>query len=286
MSAEALSRVWGFLKGIRWTVWHYYLRWPAPLWRLRGYANLRICGRTVRFHLSGTYQIAVAREFVEGRWETGVLRFVEKILEPGDVFLDIGASTGPYTIVAAQLVQPDGSVHAFEPDPVARRLLERNVAANGLKNVRVVPQGVSDRDGICWLEAPRLGIGLTRTTQERGGVEVPTVTLKTYLRDSGIGPTVVKIDVEGAEAGIFEAGFEELRQVRVILLEFHERLLRASAVDPNEFFRSLFGLGKRIYLLDGKTVTKAPPGAELGPEDSLLGNVHLALLDPTIAFTP
>ena len=66
---------------------------------------------------------------------------------PGDVFFDLGAYVGPFTLLAARLVGPEGRVVAFEPDPRARAVLERNLAANGVANVTVVPCAVGDRHG-------------------------------------------------------------------------------------------------------------------------------------------
>src|SRR6266446_6927840 len=52
----------------------------------------------------------------EGEW-----RFVASVLKPGMTVLDLGASNGFYSVLAAQKVKPGGRVVAFEPSPRERR---------------------------------------------------------------------------------------------------------------------------------------------------------------------
>ena len=70
-------------------------------------------------------------------------------LKAGDVFFDLGAYVGPYTLLASRLVGEGGRVVAFEPDPATRDLLDRNLAANGASNVTVVPSAVGRAAGAC-----------------------------------------------------------------------------------------------------------------------------------------
>src|SRR4029079_6403356 len=59
------------------------------------------------------------------------MTFIKRYLRPGDAFIDAGANVGIYTLFAAQLVGPSGSVIAFEPDPGAADRLRENVDRNG-----------------------------------------------------------------------------------------------------------------------------------------------------------
>src|SRR5262249_33831134 len=64
------------------------------------------------------------------------MSFARDLLGPRDWFVDVGASVGVYTLLAAARA-PLGGVIAFEPDPLAREELERNLRLNGLGNVVV-----------------------------------------------------------------------------------------------------------------------------------------------------
>jgi FkbM family methyltransferase len=69
-------------------------------------------------------------------------------LRPGDVFVDVGASIGWFTLLAAQAVGKSGKVYAFEPEPHSFGLLQKNIAANGFGDIVSAKQeAVSDKNG-------------------------------------------------------------------------------------------------------------------------------------------
>jgi FkbM family methyltransferase len=68
-------------------------------------------------------------------------------LRPGDVFVDVGANCGLFTVHAAHKVGPTGRVVAIEPLPIMLDRLRFNIAANGYRNVSVVPSAVGDEPG-------------------------------------------------------------------------------------------------------------------------------------------
>ena len=74
--------------------------------------------------------------------------------QPGDRCVDVGANVGVHTVRLARLVGPDGEVIAIEPDPDVVRRTQRNVALNGLANVRVISAAASDRAGEMRLYRP------------------------------------------------------------------------------------------------------------------------------------
>ena len=69
------------------------------------------------------------------------------ILQPGWVFLDVGANVGVYSVRAGRLVGGHGVVVAFEPFPQTAAQLLDNVRLNGLRNVRVRVLCAGDRTG-------------------------------------------------------------------------------------------------------------------------------------------
>jgi FkbM family methyltransferase len=73
--------------------------------------------------------------------------FLNHFLRPGDVFVDVGANIGLFTLIAACSVGPAGRVIAFEPTSVTYARLVDNVRLKGFSNVRCVNSALSDRSG-------------------------------------------------------------------------------------------------------------------------------------------
>jgi FkbM family methyltransferase len=212
-------------------------RWPWPLWRLRGWGSLPVGAHEFRFYeIAAPRHVWWAHQARRRAWEPAVVRELSRALRPGDVFLDLGAYVGPFTLLASRLVGPEGRVVAFEPDPVTRALLERNLAANGASNVIVAPYAVGDRDGRVSFVASGDSVGHVGS---EGDLEVEQVTLDGYCERQGLTPTVAKVDIEGGEAAAL-SGSEAIRHVRELVLEVHEPPLRGQGVDPASF---LDGLG-------------------------------------------
>jgi FkbM family methyltransferase len=139
---------------------------------------------------------------------------------PEGLFLDIGANTGLYALLAKAL-RPSVEVHAFEPSPDIVKLLKSNVALNsGCENVTVVEEAVSDELGVAKLFIPTPEHGLVETSaslssvfkQEHGEIqEVKTVTLDDYCRERGA-VTLMKVDVEGVEDRVLKGAKALLRR--------------------------------------------------------------------------
>jgi FkbM family methyltransferase len=69
---------------------------------------------------------------LDGLWETHVTEWLQRTLRPGQVFVDVGANVGYFTLLGGLLVGPGGRVVAVEAHPGLAELLRRNVIMNGL----------------------------------------------------------------------------------------------------------------------------------------------------------
>lgn len=125
-----------------------------------------------------------------------------QLLGPGDVFYDLGANVGFFTLLAARLVGPEGVVVAFEPDPRNAAALRSNIALNRLANVAVVQKGVSDTSGVRTLviaESTASHIADATTAEETTAIDV--VSLDDFVSEGAHRPpTAIKLDIEGEEA--------------------------------------------------------------------------------------
>lgn len=86
--------------------------------------------------------------FYRTPYEDGVTEAIASTLKPGDVFVDVGANIGYFTVLAARLVRPRGRVLAFEPHSGARETLEAMVQRNDVSaTVEIVPLALAEIAG-------------------------------------------------------------------------------------------------------------------------------------------
>jgi FkbM family methyltransferase len=177
---------------------------------------------------------AKGRYFARVPYEPGATGVVIDTMQPGSVFVDVGANTGYFSVLAALRMGDAGRVLAFEPNPAIRPHLERHLDANGVTSrVTIVDVALADRDHegrlylSCWEDNDGLSsLTPAADTLARGGLR-EDVTIPVLVRRFDTMPQaatldridLVKIDVEGAEAQVLRgmAGtFDRVRPTRII----------------------------------------------------------------------
>jgi FkbM family methyltransferase len=131
------------------------------------------------------------------------LSFARDLLGASDWFVDVGANVGVYTLLAAARAR-SGGVVAFEPDPLARDELERNVRLNGLRNVVVRGEAVGEAAREVWFTSDldsRNHVVVEPFTGARRRARM--VTLDSVCLPATV-PAIVKIDAEGHAGAVLE----------------------------------------------------------------------------------
>lgn len=154
-----------------------------------------------------------------GNWYCGLqeyqdMGFILHALRPQDLFLDIGANIGSYTVLASGAV--GATTIAVEPIPATAKVLEANVGINGLGGrVEVRRLGISDKVGVLRFTSALDACNHVAGTDETEGViEVQVTTVDSLCVDRA--PTVIKIDVEGHEMAVISGATRTLRDPRVL----------------------------------------------------------------------
>lgn len=155
--------------------------------------------------------------YVYGLWDLLGTRLVQRFLRPGMTVLDVGANIGYYSLIAALQVGSGGVVHSFEPHDEIRGWLARNVTRNGLQNIIIRSEAVTNQTGEVRFyrsaEASNQGISSTvegpalhGDRREASPVVVPAMCLDDVVNGLGCSVDLIKLDVEGAERVAFEGG--------------------------------------------------------------------------------
>lgn len=156
-------------------------------------------------------QTLLALLLESGDLERGTRLLIERFLEPGNTFVDVGANIGLHALAAARTMHGVGQIIAFEPFEPTMRLLRKSMFIGGFSTMLEAHQAaVSDHTG-----AQTLYLGKTSghhslyplganyphfSTPEANteAVETPIVTLDSVIASS-VRADLIKIDVEGAE---------------------------------------------------------------------------------------
>jgi FkbM family methyltransferase len=205
--------------------------------------------------------------------ETNVVQVFRTFLMPSSVVLDIGASFGLYTAIAANRVRRHGRLYAFEGNPEVFPSLTRTLLCNGIHgNPNVVGANLLVSDscgrGILHFGAEAFHLGTMSDVPlwggERRSVEVEMTTIDAFL-PSDIAVDLVKVDVEGHEPLVIrgmERTIARSPNIRLII-EFADDMLAQTMKAP-DFVRYIHSLGFCICrILPAGGLALVEPGEEI-----------------------
>jgi FkbM family methyltransferase len=148
--------------------------------------------------------------FYFGFWEPNNSALVSSILQPGDVFVDVGANIGYYTLLASGLVGAGGKVVSIEPSPDIFAQLSQNAVLNGASNTRLLNLAASDARGELLLYGGSKWNRGATSTVIHGPDQMPEARVAAAPLDEILLPdemrrvALIKIDIEGAELPVLQ----------------------------------------------------------------------------------
>lgn len=221
------------------------------------------------------YRLAGPEDMRAGTFEADELSLLAHHLESADVFVDIGANVGYFTLLARSMGK---HVVAIEPLVANLRLLYANLKANGwMEGVEVYPVGLSDKPGLRSLYGSRTDASLVpgwSGASEAFQQTIPVTTLDTILGDRFVDRRVViKMDVEGAEYDTLKGALKTLRVAPrpLWLVEITLSEHRQDGNNPHflETFELFWDLGYEATAVgpDGQAISRAEVAAYAGGGD-------------------
>jgi FkbM family methyltransferase len=156
-----------------------------------------------------------------GSWDPAISGVLRKALEPGMTFVDAGANIGYFSVLAAQLVGPEGRVFSVEPDPGNLRILRANLWRRGCANTTVLPIAA-------WPEATHLNLQSNpedgAVTQVGGDEQTGGMVPAAPLDDLIPGPVhYLKVDTELTDHVVVKSAERLIREnsSMLVTVEFH-----------------------------------------------------------------
>jgi len=155
-----------------------------------------------------------------GLHEFADMAFLLHFLRPGDLFVDVGANIGSFTVLASAVCGAE--TIAIEPDPVTIGWLQKNIAANNIgKAVTTVEAAVGREQGEVNFTVGLDTVNQVADARHQNTRKVRVVRLDDLL--SGRSPAFIKLDVEGYEAEVVGGATETLRNPSLLAIETESR---------------------------------------------------------------
>lgn len=158
-------------------------------------------------------------EYWMGTYEKEIAELFEKYAKKSQIIYDLGANIGFYTLMSSRSVGDKGAVYAFEPMPKNIDCLRRHIQINGITNVKIFENAVSDFSGKTLFTNSENNVANTicaySSMFQYGSIEIDVVKIDDLITDGSIKvPNLIKMDIEGAE-------YEALTGAEKLLKEYH-----------------------------------------------------------------
>lgn len=152
------------------------------------------------------------------------------------VIVDVGANIGD-SVIYFKWLYPNAKIIAYEPNPKAFALLQKNVEANKFYNVHIQQAAVGNSKGSIILEDSDSDVYNTGSVVHTNNKSSQHITVaQLCLKDEPLlqkEETIefLKLDIEGAEGKVFSTIETLLSKVHQVTLEYH----LTTTVDKNSF---------------------------------------------------
>jgi FkbM family methyltransferase len=180
---------------------------------------------------------------------------VEKLVNNGDNFFDIGANIGWYSINIGK-AKKNSKIYCFEPIPRTYKQLQNNIKLNLINNITTHNIGLSNKKGefifYYYIEGSGNASSINLTERENiKTIQCKVITLDEYTEENKIRVDFIKCDVEGAELLVFQGGFDTIqRDLPIIFSEILRKWSAKFDYDPNLIFNMFNEIGYQAFTVN------------------------------------
>lgn len=209
---------------------------------------------TMTTHESGDAVISKSIQS-DGIWEAYETQLLMGLLSQGDVFLDIGANIGYYSLIGADCVGDTGNVVSFEPEVNNFKILQKNIEHYSFKQVQTVNMGLANQVGSSQLYLSEDNFGDHQLFPEDDSRLRQEIKLTRADDFFGELPQVncIKMDVQGSEYEVV-TGMKHLIARSLpnlsIITEFWPHGLTRAGSSAHKLLDELLSLEIPLYIID------------------------------------
>jgi FkbM family methyltransferase len=243
--------------------------------RVLGYQHVKVRLRglgTVLLRLNDSDYWSFQQVFITGIYEISTtpqgqrLQSVyHRLLESGitPVIIDAGANVGAATLWFANAF-PEAAIFAIEPERNTFAVCRQNTASR--PNIRVIEGAIGARPG--WVEVGSAAVSWSATTSraEHGSIAIYTVPDIFEMAGPNRALFIVKVDIEGFEAELFEENTQWIADTFAIFVEPHDWIFPGKKTSYS-MQKSLFGIGFEL-LVQHENIMLVRPESDLPPRSN------------------
>jgi len=229
---------------------------------LKAANSLGIANRTYKKRLHDRfYMLLNPTEHIQqqifwyGYYEKELGYLLKKIVKPEDVFLDLGANIGYFSLLVANN-SPSVKVISFEPVAGLFQNMNDNISLNNIKNISTVNAAVGEisEENELFVSAPdNLGMSSFHQPENYSGKKekVKVVAIDDWVKTSGLSKIdVIKLDIEGSELAALKGMKEVLqKQKPVLIVEVNPETLSMFNLKPSDIYDHLKQLHFEGFLI-------------------------------------
>lgn len=223
---------------------------------------LGISNKTYKKKLPGDfYMLLTPSEHIQrqlfwyGYYEKTLGDLIKKILQPGNVFLDIGANIGYFSLLAANN-EPTSKIISFEPVKYLFQKLEENISINNFKNitaVNVAAGDINEEKELFISASDNLGMSSFQQPENYSGKKekVKVITIDSWFKTARLSKVdLVKLDVEGSELAALKGMQEVLQNFKpLVIAEINPETLGSFNLTPADIYSYLNKLNFDSYFI-------------------------------------
>lgn len=211
-----------------------------------------------------------AYAFASKTFEATSAQIVRRIVSRADLFIDVGAHCGFYSLLAAE-TNPDLDIIAVEPTPETVEILRKNVEYSSADNVVVRQAAATSDSGEITLfksaASDNCGLYQHPAAPTVGRFKVAGVTVDELVGDRCPQRLVVKIDTEGHELAVLRGMHRTLERVQDVrlIIEINPLMLTCAGSSTAELLDLLEEYGFAAFLIDEATgrLARATPSSDV-----------------------
>jgi FkbM family methyltransferase len=195
--------------------------------------------------------------FWYGCYEKELGDLLKKMLRSNDVFIDIGANIGYFSLLSAN-VSPSVKVISFEPGKDLFQKMKENFSINDSKNIVAINAAVgeiNEERELFLSDANNLGMSSFHQPENYSGrkEKVVVITIDDWYKTSGLGKIdLIKLDIEGSELAALKGMSAVLeKQKPALIVEINPEILSLFDLKPLDIYNYLNQFNFDRFLISG-----------------------------------